>query len=156
MRTLKVSHRSVILGVSCFTLAALAGCSPKPSPRGLIPAASVAGPASENASSHNQKISAQIYSAMRKVKVAPTGTAKKSLSTFSVHVNRMGEIQIYVYVKATSPLLKSHLISSGLKKLTSVPQLALYQAWGSPQAIERAAALKGVTQITAPIYALKN
>lgn len=156
MQRLMGHCRSVILLISCFMLIPLAGCSPKPNPKDLVPAARVISPSRRNAENRNQKISAQVYAVMKKVEAAPAATPKKKLSTLFVHVNAAGEIQIYVYVTAPSPAIKARLISSGLNQLQSVPQLAIYQAWGSPAAIEHAASLKKVTQITAPIYAFKK
>lgn len=108
-------------------------------------------PASAGSPAHAQ-IGARLAAMAKRVSTAANGTQAAALSSSTAHVNKQGEIQIYVYVKQLTPALETALVKAGVHDVSASPPLGLYQAWASPAAIERIATLPGVTKITLPVY----
>ncbi|GEM_PF-1649320 len=133
-------------------LGLLSGCAPKsvsPPLQNPAPAATGAGMIVPN-----PKISSRIVAMSRRVRATPGGSARAGLSTFFVHVNAAGQIQVYIRVKALAPALQARLRTAGASGIRPSVALGLYQAWATPEAIQRIAALPEVTRITPPVYGI--
>ena len=133
-------------------LGLLLGCAPKSiSPQASNPAYAATG---AGATVSNPKISSRIAAMSRRVLATPGGSAQAGLSTFFVHVNAGGQIQVYIRVKALAPALQARLRTAGATGIRPSAALGLYQAWAAPEAIERLADLLEVTRITPPVYGM--
>jgi len=135
--------------------AVLVACSQKhPAPAAGEAPASVPAPASAPAGATlgNPKIAPVLAATARKVRAALDASAAKGLSTRFVHVNGAGQIQIYVRVSHFGDDVRAALEKAGARVERASQPLGVYQAWATPAALERLAALPEVTRITPPAY----
>ncbi|MDN5864830.1 MAG: hypothetical protein L0I62_06395 [Gammaproteobacteria bacterium] len=100
----------------------------------------------------NAVIATPLVVMARQVRAADSATAAAALSNRLIHVNDQRQIQVYIHVKALGADLQQTLGEAGATDILVSKPLGLYQAWVTPDALARIAALKAVTRITPPSY----
>ncbi len=138
---MKPCHLTLL--VFAFPLA-LAGCGSS------TPANSGSAPVPATLSS--PEISPPLAAMARKVRAAPNVDAAASLSTRMIRVNHQGQIQVYIYAKHLNSGVKAAIAEAGATDIRPSRPLGLYQAWASPDALAKIAALPAVYKIAPPVY----
>lgn len=88
----------------------------------------------------------------RRVAAVSTGTQAAALSSPLMRVNRKRQIQVYIHVSQLNRALEKAIAGAGASDVRASRSLGLYQAWATPAAIERIAALSGVIRVAPPVY----
>jgi hypothetical protein len=165
-------HKSGSVGLACIVLAlTLAGChggqttgqssteaSAPPSPPRTIAAAATTEETSATISAESgatggmAKLSPALAAMARQVRAATDASAAQALSNQRVHVNAKGQIQVYVYVRQVDADTEARLSQAGADIERGVATMKVYQAWATPEALERISKLPDVVRITPPAY----
>lgn len=140
------------LGIAA-TVPALGAC---PQHRPVVNPVSALVPVSVSTAHFSRKISPKLATIARKVVSAHTGTEASALSTRFIHINRVRQIQCYVYVSRVTSQVRQALARAGAVVEWASGQLGVYQIWASPATIDRIARLPEVNRITPPAYSLSR
>lgn len=164
-------HKSGSVGLAGILLAfTLAGChggqpsaqssseaSAPPPPRTIAAASTSEEPSASTGAGSGAiqgmgKLSPALAALARQVQSATDASAAQALSNQRIHVNAKGQIQVYVYVKQVDAATEARLGQAGADVERGVASMKVYQAWATPEALERISKLSDVVRITPPAY----
>ncbi len=100
----------------------------------------------------NYKFAPRLVAVVRRVNAAPTASAAAALSNRWAHVNKVRQIQVYVFVSRFDNTVAQSLVRAGVKMDRGVSSMKVYQVWANSAALARIARLSVVTRVSLPAY----